>query len=216
MAPRKKAQSKTKKTTKKSAKRATKKSVKKTAKKASRKKAAKKTAKKTAKKVSRKKVAKKPAKKKTGKSSKPKTEGAIKAGARGKRIFELKEMAKIHAGGTYSTAHGPLVESDQVLVGLICKPRGTGARPHTHPNEQWNYIVQGRLRVDIDGEKGIYGPGTLLFFPANVVHSTVALPEEDVYFFVVKDLAHNVHGIPADGKDTGPYYEKGFEPGSQK
>jgi len=212
MAPRKKAKSKTKKT----AKRPVKRPVKKSAKKTTRKKAAKKTTKKVARKKAAKKTVKKTAKKKTRKSSKPKTEGAIKAGARGKRIFELKDMTKIHAGGTYSTAHGPLVESDQVLVGLICKPRGTGARPHKHPNEQWNYIVQGRLRVDIDGEKGIYGPGTLLFFPANVVHSTVALPDEDVYFFVVKDLAHTVHGIPADGKDTGPYYEKGFEPGAKK
>ena len=215
MAPRKKAKSKAKKPVKRTAKKTAKKTAKRKTKKTV-KKAAKKTSKKTAKK-SAKKLGKKKAKKSSRKkSSKPKTKGAIKAGARGKRIFELKDMTKIHAGGTYSTAHGPLVESDQVLVGLICKPRGTGARPHTHPNEQWNYIVQGRLRVDIDGEKGIYGPGTLLFFPANVVHSTVALPDEDVYFFVVKDLAHTVHGIPADGKDTGPYYEKGFEPGAKK
>jgi quercetin dioxygenase-like cupin family protein len=176
----------------------------------------KKTAKKTVKKAT-KKTAKKMAKKSVKKAgTKTKTEGAVKAGARGNRIFDLKGMGKIHAGGTYSTAHGPLVESDKVLVGLICKPRGTGARPHKHPNEQWNYIVQGRLRIDIDGEKKIAGPGTLLYFPPNVVHSTVALPEEDVYFFVVKDLSHDVHGIPADGKDTGPYYEKGFEPGARK
>ena len=208
MAPRKKVKSKTKRTAKrsKSSRSRTKKPVRRATKSA-----VKKKAKKTVKKASKKK-AKKTTRKK---SSKPKTEGAIKAGARGKRIFELKDMAKIHVGGTYSTAHGPLVESDQVLVGLICKPRGTDARPHKHPNEQWNYIVQGRLRVDIDGEKGIYGPGTLLFFPANVIHSTVALPEEDVYFFVVKYLAHTVHGIPADGMDTGPYYEKGFEPGAK-
>ncbi|MEQ8192978.1 MAG: cupin domain-containing protein [Rhodospirillales bacterium] len=186
------------------------------------KKAAKKTAKKAVKKAVKKtakKAAKKPAKKKkTAKKgrAKTKTEGAVKAGPRGKRIFDLLNMGKIHAGGTYSTAHGPLVESDKVLVGLICKPRGTGARPHKHPNEQWNYIVQGRLRIDIDGEKKVAGPGTLLYFPPNVVHSTVALPEEDVYFFVIKDLSHDVHGIPADGKDTGPYYEKGFEPGARK
>jgi hypothetical protein len=43
----------------------------------------------------------------------------------------------------------------------------------------------------------------------HVIHSTVALPEEAVYFVVVKDLSH---GIPADGEDTGGYYSDGFEP----
>ena len=41
----------------------------------------------------------------------------------------------------------------------------------------------------IDGEpERIAGPGTLVYFPPNLVHSTVALPDEDVVFFVVKDL----------------------------
>jgi quercetin dioxygenase-like cupin family protein len=93
------------------------------------------------------------------------------------------------------------------------KPRGTGARPHSHPNEQWNYIVKGKLRVSIEGEPDrVCGPGTLLYFPANKVHNTVALPEEDVVFFVVKDLSHGIKGIPADGKMSGAHYEPGFAP----
>ncbi|MDH5747828.1 MAG: cupin domain-containing protein [Rhodospirillales bacterium] len=144
-------------------------------------------------------------------SSKTVTEGAVKAG-NGNNTFQLKEMAAIHAGGTYSTAHGAVIEGEKTMVGLMCKPKGTGARPHTHPNEQWNYVVQGKLKVNIDGVDSVAGPGTLLYLPANVVHATVAFPEEDVYFFVVKDLSHSVHGIPADGKDTGPYYDPGFEP----
>jgi hypothetical protein len=38
------------------------------------------------------------------------------------------------------------------------------------------------------------------------------MPDEDVVFFVVKDLSHGIHGIPADGAETGGYYEEGFEP----
>ena len=140
-----------------------------------------------------------------------KTEGAIKAGE-GNTIFQLAELAGINAGATYSTAQGPVIEGVHTQVGLMRKAKGTGARPHSHPNEQWNYIVQGRVRATIGGEETIAGPGTLLYLPANVVHSTVALPEEDVVFFVVKDLSHGIHGIPADGKDTGGFYEPGFEP----
>lgn len=143
-----------------------------------------------------------------------KTEGAYKAGGKGGEncIFKLTEIGGINAGASYSTANGPVVEGEKTQVGLMRKARGTGARPHSHPNEQWNYVVQGRLRVNIDGHEEIVGPGTLLYFPANVVHSTVAMPEEDVYFFVVKDLSHSIHGIPADGEETGGFYEPGFEP----
>ena len=55
------------------------------------------------------------------------------------------------------------------------------------------------------------GPGTLVYFPPDVVHSTVALPDEDVVFFAVKDLTHRIAGRAADGTMSGPHYEPGFQ-----
>lgn len=137
--------------------------------------------------------------------------GAVKGGG-GHYIFPLTEMAGMKTGAAYSSAIGPVVEGVRTQVGLMRKARGTGARPHSHPNEQWNYVVQGRLRVTIDGQEEIVGPGTLLYFPPNVVHCTVAMPEEDVYFFVVKDMTHGIQGTPVEGQPQGAHYEPGFEP----
>jgi quercetin dioxygenase-like cupin family protein len=145
-------------------------------------------------------------------TEKTKTAGAVKAG-NGTFLFQLYEMTKIDAGTGYSTAHGPVIEGEQIQVGLMLKPRGTGARPHKHPNEQWNYVLQGKLRVHIEGEEDkIVGPGTLIFLPANKVHATVALPDEDVMFLAIKDLSHGIIGMAADGTMAGPHYEPGFEP----
>ena len=145
-------------------------------------------------------------------ANKTKNEGGVRGGAEG-HFFDLASMESIDAGSAYATTRGPVVEGERPQVGLMRKPRGTGARPHSHPNEQWNYIVQGKVRVSIDGEADrVCGPGTLIYFPANKVHNTVALPEEDVVFFVVKDLSHGIKGIPADGKNTGAHYEPGFGP----
>lgn len=132
--------------------------------------------------------------------------GAVKGG-NGDYIFELLKMDGILTGEAYSTAIGPLVEGERTQVGLMHKAAGTGAYPHSHPNEQWNYIVKGKLRVTVADQETIAGPGTLLYFPANVVHATVALPEEDVLFFVVKDMSHGIQGTPADGQDRGGYVE---------
>jgi quercetin dioxygenase-like cupin family protein len=145
-------------------------------------------------------------------AQKPRTEGAVKGGD-GNYIFHLSQMEKIDAGTGYSTAHGPVIEGERIQCGLITKKRGTGARPHLHPNEQWNYIVQGTLRVKIgDQPEQLCGPGTLLYFPANMVHSTVATPDEDVVFFTVKDLSHGIIGMAADGTMAGGHYDPGFGP----
>lgn len=139
------------------------------------------------------------------------TEGAVKAGD-GKYIFPLTQMQKIEAGVGYSTALGPVVEGERMQCGLISKKRGTGSRPHVHPNEQWNYIVKGTLRVKVgDGPEQLCGPGTLLYFPANIVHYTIATPEEDVVFFAVKDMTHGIIGKAADGTMAGGHYDPGFE-----
>ena len=134
--------------------------------------------------------------------------GAFKGGAEG-YIFALDKLAGIDTGTGYSTANGPVVEGERIQCGLMTKKAGTGARPHLHPNEQWNYIVKGTLRVKIgDAPEQLCGPGTLLYFPANVVHSTVATADEDVIFFTVKDMSHGIIGKAADGTMTGGYYEK--------
>ena len=143
--------------------------------------------------------------------SETRNQGATKAGD-GRFVFELGKLQRIKVGGAYSPAEGPVVEGERMQVGLITKTKGTGARPHLHPNEQWNYIVKGTLRVKIaDQPEQLCGPGTLLYFPANTVHSTVATADEDVVFFTVKDLSHGIHGMAADGIMAGPHYDPGFE-----
>jgi quercetin dioxygenase-like cupin family protein len=139
-----------------------------------------------------------------------KNKGAVKAG-NGTYIFPLTQMEGMDAGIGYSTAFGPVIEGERMQVGLIGKTRGTGAKPHTHPNEQWNYILQGTLRVRVGGgPERLCGPGTLLYFPANIEHSTVATTDEDVVFLTVKDLSHGIHGRATDGTSEGGYFEPGY------
>ncbi len=141
-----------------------------------------------------------------------KNEGAAKAGRDG-YFFKMDEVKPIDAGPTYSTARGGVVEGERMQIGLIHKARGTGSRPHSHPNEQFNYVLQGTLRVKIgDSAETLCPAGTAIFVPANTVHWMVATPEEDVIFYVVKDLTHGIAGAPADGVDRGAHYEPGFGP----
>ena len=108
-------------------------------------------------------------------------------------IFELDRLAHVPSNQGHTS---PVIEGGRINVALITKTRGARAqRPHTHPNEQWNYIVRGTLRVKIaDQPERLCGPGTLLHFPANVVHSTATTPDEDVVFLAIKDGSHDFFG----------------------
>ena len=143
--------------------------------------------------------------------SNTKTQGAIKAG-HGRYVFDLARLNTIDVGPGYSTAHGPVIEGERIQVGLIRMPKGTGARPHSHPNEQWIYVIQGTLECEVDGMRSRVTPGSLIYIPADTVHSALATPEEDVIFFTAKDMSHGIIGTAVDTSISSPAYAPGFEP----
>ena len=84
-----------------------------------------------------------------------------------------------------------------MIVGLMRMPAGTGADPHSHPNEQWIYILEGTFQAKIGDQELEAKPGSLVYVPANVVHSGRASAKGDVVFFTCKDASHSLHGIKA-------------------
>lgn len=135
----------------------------------------------------------------------------IKAG-NGKYYFDLGTADRIEAGPAYSTAAGPLVVGERIQCGLMRMPEGSGSRPHSHPNEQWVYILQGTMESETAGVKALCPPGTLHYIPANAIHTGVALPGKgDVVFFTCKDMSHGIWGNPVDTSTYGPRYAPGFE-----
>jgi quercetin dioxygenase-like cupin family protein len=74
-------------------------------------------------------------------------------------------------------------------------PAGTGAEPHSHPNEQWIYILEGTFHATVGGRAIEAKPGAVIYIPADVVHSGKAGAGRDVVFFTVKDASHSLHGF---------------------
>jgi quercetin dioxygenase-like cupin family protein len=124
------------------------------------------------------------------------TPGAKRAGP-GEYLFELARVNQIKGGPAYSSAEGGVVEGDRMMVALMRMAAGTGAEAHSHPNEQWIYILEGTFRAKV-GDCDIEArPGSVVYVPANVVHSGKATADADVVFFTVKDASHSLHGIKA-------------------
>jgi mannose-6-phosphate isomerase-like protein (cupin superfamily) len=109
-----------------------------------------------------------------------------------------------------SSTVGAVLTGSQIILTLGTQARGTGANAHTHPNEQFNYIVQGTMTGDIAGEIVFAPRGTLLHTPAAVAHTGLACPDEDLVFLAMEDTRHGIVGASVDGKYEGPNYLPGF------
>jgi quercetin dioxygenase-like cupin family protein len=124
------------------------------------------------------------------------TPGAKRAGS-GEHLFELAKVNHILGGPDYSTAAGACVEGERMMVALMRMPAGTGAEPHSHPNEQWIFILEGTFRATVGGQDIEAKPGSVIYIPSDTMHSGKATPEADVLFFTVKDTSHGLHGVKA-------------------
>ena len=127
------------------------------------------------------------------------TPGATRARP-GEYLFDLAQVNHILGGPDYSTANGACVEGDRMIVGLMRMPAGTGAESHSHPNEQWIYVIEGTFAANVDGKVIEAKPGMVLYIPSNIVHSVKATREADGVFFTVKDASHGLQGNRANLK----------------
>lgn len=133
------------------------------------------------------------AKTKSGEAKDIHTEGAKRA-APGEYYFDFGSIGEIMGGPEYSTAFGGCIEGERMIVALMRMPAGTGSEFHSHPNEQWIYVLEGTIDSVVDGEQQLVKPGKVIYIPANSVHKGRATPEGDAVFFTAKDASYGLHG----------------------
>lgn len=132
-------------------------------------------------------------------------------------FIDFAKLGKYSFNNKLTTADGNVVKGDKMFVGMITKKRGSGSQPHTHPFEQFNYVLKGALRACVGGEERLVPPGELIHIPANTVHTTVAGSDEDCVYLMIKEATPmGTTGIPQDPNVKGPRYEPGFEPDGGK
>ena len=121
---------------------------------------------------------------------------------------EVKLKGRI--SGKSSSEGGALVGS-KIIVGYIHKAAGTGSKRHSHPNEQYNFVMEGTLQVDIEDQTLLCPARHCVHIPAGVEHSCMATPDKDVMFFVAKDTSGGLYGPPVDGIEDGPRIHPGYK-----
>lgn len=92
-------------------------------------------------------------------------------------IIDLDELPSELVTPKHSKAQGCLIAGEQVELGILRIQKGEGAETHSHPHEQIIVILEGKLRLTLDGAESVLRPGQAVHIRPNVPHATVALED---------------------------------------
>ena len=66
------------------------------------------------------------------------------------------------------------------------KPGEMGHPPHQHPEEEMTIVKEGTVEVLVDGKLQTIGPGSVVFQPANKLHSIKNVGTTNATYFAIK------------------------------
>lgn len=73
-------------------------------------------------------------------------------------------------------------KSDPFIVTVEPKPADTPMHLNSHPGQEFNYVLEGRLLLNINGKELILNPGDSLYFDSQQPHGMKALDGQPVRF----------------------------------
>jgi len=111
-------------------------------------------------------------------------------------VIDFHRMEKTSTLGKISTGEGASFNGERIYCGLVTKKKGTGSKPHFHPDETFNYVLQGALKVNMDGRDFTVPAGCLFHIPANMVHTAIAADDGDATYLVWRDRVAEKQGQP--------------------
>ena len=62
-------------------------------------------------------------------------------------------------------------KAEPFIVTVAPAPAGAGARPGAHPGQEFHYLLEGELVVDVGGHEVLLHPGDALYFDSGVAHT---------------------------------------------
>jgi len=96
-------------------------------------------------------------------------------------FYKMSEMQAKRSNVSPSESRS--VAGELMKVGVVTYREGEGPPPHYHPNEeQFMFVLEGRMRMVLGDEERIIEPGTLVHIPRNVRHGVCALGGPAVFF----------------------------------
>mgnify|MGYP003549031776 FL=1 len=84
--------------------------------------------------------------------------------------YNTKNKVTIFPGVQSAMEH-----SAQISYGCVTLDEGVIVPVHSHPHEQWTYVLEGQMEFTLNGEKQMLLPGMGAYIAPDVLHGAVAV-----------------------------------------
>ena len=99
--------------------------------------------------------------------------------------FSMNKIEKTDAGYQYWFVDKNLADGKTLKMSVV-KPHSATHPPHSHPEEEFFFVLQGKMEFYLNGQRRIVGPLTSLYVPPNVEHGIRNVGDTEAKYLVIK------------------------------
>lgn len=99
--------------------------------------------------------------------------------------FTKSKMEKTDAGFQYWFVNKELADGKTLKMSVV-KPHSATHAPHSHPEEEFFFVLEGKVEFYLNGQTRVVGPYTSFYCPPNVEHGIRNVGDTEAKYLVVK------------------------------
>ena len=99
--------------------------------------------------------------------------------------FSMETIEKTAVGYQYWFV-GKELAGGKTLKMSVVRPRSSIHAPHTHAEEEFFFVLEGKIEFYLNGERKVVGPNTSLYCPPNIEHGIRNVGDTEAKYLVVK------------------------------
>ncbi len=103
-------------------------------------------------------------------------------------VFSKDKIEKTDVGYQYWFVDKALADGKTLKMSVV-KPHAATHPPHSHPEDEFFFVLEGKVEFFLNGQRKVVGPFSSLYCPPNVEHGIRNVGETEAKYLVVKKIA---------------------------
>jgi len=99
--------------------------------------------------------------------------------------FSMDKIEKTAAGYQYWFVDKALADGKTLKMSVV-KPHSATHPPHAHPEDEFFFVLEGKIEFYLNGERKVVGPNASLYCPPNIEHGLRNVGDTEAKYLVVK------------------------------
>jgi quercetin dioxygenase-like cupin family protein len=100
-------------------------------------------------------------------------------------VFSKDKIEKTDAGYQYWFVGKELADGKTLKMSVV-KPHSATHPPHSHPEEEFFFVIEGKIEFFLNGQRQVVGPLSSMYCPSNVEHGIRNVGDTEAKYLVVK------------------------------